>query len=131
MMRISSLGVQPRRGAWGKGSRRAKAAAAACLAAITVAAALPQPAAAYPCGEPPPTLRIPQLAGVSPDECRVPGKLGRPKPEARPNKQGSISALTVFVLAIAGALLIPIGRRGLPRGVDPYGADEPTYEPKY
>jgi len=33
--------------------------------------------------------------------------------------------LTVFVLAVAGALLIPIGRSGLPRTGDPFGHDRP------
>ena len=131
MMRIGSLSVRPRWGAWGLGSRRAKATAAACLSAVAVAAALPQPAAAYPCGDSPTTARTPQLAGVSPDECRVPETFRRTSSPVRPKKKGSISALTVFVLAIAGALLIPIGRRGIPQAVDPYGADEPTYEPKY
>jgi hypothetical protein len=129
MMRKGSLGVRPRRGAWGKGSRRAKAAAAACLATLAVAAALPQGATAYPCGDSPTTARTPQLAGVSPDECRVPETLRRSKPQAPPKKKkGSVSALTVFVLAIAGALLIPIGRNGFPHGADPFGHD-PTYEP--
>ena len=36
-----------------------------------------------------------------------------------------MSGLTVFVLALAGALLIPIGRNGIPRAVDPYGHDRP------
>jgi hypothetical protein len=40
-----------------------------------------------------------------------------------------MSALTVFVLALAGALLIPIGRNGLPHSGDVFGHD-PTYERK-
>jgi hypothetical protein len=111
------------------GRRQAKATAAACLAALAIASALPQDAAAYPCGDAPTTARTPQLAGVSPDECRVPEGLRRSKPPVHAKKKGSISGLTVFVLAIAGALLIPIGRKGFPHGADPFGHD-PTYEPK-
>lgn len=131
-MKKRSLGMQPCRGAWGKGSRRAKAVAAACLAALAVAAALPQSAAAYPCGDSPTAARAPQLARVSPDQCRVPESLRRSKSDGRPakRKQGSMSALTVFVLAVVGALLIPIGRNGLPKGEDPFDHD-PTYEPKF
>jgi hypothetical protein len=65
-----------------------------------------------------------------PDECRVPETLRRTKQPARANKRGSVGGLTVFVLAIAGALLIPIGRNGLPHGRDPFSHD-PTHEPKY
>jgi hypothetical protein len=36
-----------------------------------------------------------------------------------------VKGLTVFVLALAGALLIPIGRNGIPRTMDPYGHDRP------
>jgi hypothetical protein len=43
-------------------------------------------------------------------------------------KKGSMSGLTVFVLAVAAALLIPIGRNGLPRAVDPYGHDRSFLE---
>jgi hypothetical protein len=39
-----------------------------------------------------------------------------------------MSGLTVFVLAVAVALLIPIGRNGLPRAVDPYGHDRSFLE---
>ncbi len=127
---MGSLRVWPRRGAGRKGSRQAKAVAAACLAALAVASALPETAAAYPCGDTPPAARTTQIAGIAPDECRVPEKLRRSKPAARKNKEGSMSALTVFVLAIAGALLIPIGRNGLPHGGDPFGHD-PTYERKF
>ncbi len=132
-MRKSSLGVRPRRGAWA-GSRQAKAVAAACFAVLAFALAQPQQAAAYPCSDgvvpatPPRTLS--SLSSVSSDECRVPEKLRRTKPAPRTKKTGSVSGLTVFVLAIAGALLIPIGRNGLPHGRDPFGQD-PTHEPKY
>ena len=128
MMRNGSHGVRPRRGAW-VGSRRAKAVAAACVATFAFALSLPQQAVAYPCGDSPTNARMPQLAVVSPDECRVPEKLKRSEPAAAKKKKGSMSGLTVFVLAIAGALLIPIGRNGLPHGGDPFGHD-PTYEPK-
>jgi hypothetical protein len=113
------------------GSRQAKAVAAACLATVTIALALPQGAAAYPCGDSPVSARTPQLAGISPDECRVPESLKRQKPPPQTKrKKGSISGLTVFVLAVAGALLIPIGRKGFPHGNDPF-SHETTYEPKY
>ena len=36
-----------------------------------------------------------------------------------------MSGLTVFVLAIAAVLLIPIGARGIPASVDPYRDDRP------
>jgi hypothetical protein len=36
-----------------------------------------------------------------------------------------MSGLTVFVLAVAAALLIPIGARGIPPSVDPYSDDSP------
>lgn len=127
---MGSLGVRPRRGAGRKGSRQAKAVAAACLAALAVASALPDTAAAYPCGDAPTNARTPQLAGIAPDDCRVPETLRRSKPPVRKNKEGSMSGLTVFVLAIAGALLIPIGRNGVPHGGDPFGHD-PTYERKF
>jgi hypothetical protein len=122
---MGSLGVRPRRGAW-EGSRRARVLAATCFAAVATAAALPPAASAYPCGEAPtpaPT-KTRQLSGISPDECRVPETLRRAKAEPRrERKRGSVSGLTVFVLAIAGALLIPIGRNGLPHGGDPFGRD--------
>jgi hypothetical protein len=63
------------------------------------------------------------------DECRVPETLRHPKAPVRERKKGSMSALTVFVLALAGALLIPIGRNGLPHSGDVFGHD-PTYERK-
>ena len=129
-MRKGSLGVRPRRGAWA-GSRQANAVAAACLAALAFALAQPQQAAAYPCGDgAPPAVPPRTLASVSADECQVPETLRRTKPPVRRAKRrGSVGGLAVFVLAVAGALLIPIGRNGLPHGGDPYGHD-PTYEPK-
>ena len=130
MMRKASLGVRPRRGAW-EGSRQAKAVAAACFAVLAFALSQPQQAAAYPCGDGVASATPPRtLAAVAADECRVPETLRRTKPPARTKKQGSISGLTVFVLAIAGALLIPIGRNGLPHGGDPFGHD-PIHEPKF
>ena len=129
MMRKSSQDVRPRRGAW-VGSRRATEVAAACFAALAFALSFPQQAEAYPCGDSPRNARTPQLAGVSPDECRVPEKLKRSNASpAREKKEGDMRGLAVFVLAIAGALLIPIGRNGMPHGGDPFGHD-PTYEPK-
>lgn len=129
-MRNGSLGVRPRRGACG-GSRQAKAVAAACFAVLAFALAQPQQAAAYPCGDGVTSATPPRtLSSLSPDECRVPETLRRTKRPARVNKRGSVGGLTVFVLAIAGALLIPIGRNGLPHGGDPFGHD-PTHEPKY
>jgi hypothetical protein len=130
MMRNGSLGVRPRRGAW-EGSRQAKAVAAACFAVLAFALAQPQQAAAYPCGDGVTSATPPRtLSSLVPDECRVPETLRRTKPPARASKRGSVGGLTVFVLAIAGALLIPIGRNGLPHGGDPFGPD-PTREPKY
>ena len=130
MMRNGSLGVRPRRGAW-EGSRQAKAVAAACFAVLAFALWQPQQAAAYPCGDGVTSATPPRtLSSLSSDECRVPETLRRTKTPARTNKRGSVSGLTVFVLAIAGALLIPIGRNGLPHGGDPFGHD-PTDEPKY
>ena len=128
-MRKASLGVRPRRGAW-EGSRQAKAVAAACFAALAFALAEPQQAAAYPCGNVTSATPPRTLSSLAPDECRVPETLRRTKPPARANQRGSVGGLTVFVLAIAGALLIPIGRNGMPHGGDPFGPD-PTREPKY
>jgi hypothetical protein len=45
------------------------------------------------------------------------------QPSKRTKKRGSMSGLTVFVLAIAAVLLIPIGARGIPSSVDPYTDD--------
>ena len=112
--------LRSRRGArWG--SRRARAGAAACLAAVAVVVALPSPAVAFPCGEAPRAPVPPrQLTSVhATDDCRSPGDVHR-RAHKRAHKKGDIGGLTVFVLAIAGALLIPIGRKGLPRNVDPY-----------
>jgi hypothetical protein len=127
--------VRPRRGAWW-GSRRAKAAALACLAAVSVALSLPAPAAAFPCGE---AHRVASTSVVSPrqlqstqkvvpgvDDCTTPSS--RPRPHAAKRKKGSMSGLTVFVLAVAAALLIPIGRNGIPRAVDPFGHDRSFLE---
>lgn len=126
---MGSLGVRLRRGAWGEGSRAAKALAAACLVAVAIALVLPQTAAAYPCGErrvPATQSRQLQSASISLDECRAPEQRRRSQP-TRTRKRGSASGLTVFVLALGAALLIPIGRNGLPHGGDPFGHD-PTYE---
>lgn len=127
---MGSRGVRPRRGALWLGSRNARAVAAACLATgvLTAAAAVPQQAAAYPCGDGAASAAQGRhLTSVPSDECRSPETLRRNKPAARTSKRGSISTLTVFVLAIAGALLIPISRNGLPHSGDPFGHD-PTHE---
>src|SRR5215210_97718 len=129
MMRMGSRGVRPRRGAW-RGSRRAKVVAAACLAVGVLATAAPPAAVAFPCGDgAAPSAQGRHLTSVASDECRSPENV-RPRPApARANKRGSISTLTVFVLAVGAALLIPIGRNGLPHSGDPFGHD-PTYERK-
>ena len=120
-MSIGSLGVWPRRGVWGLGSRRAKAGAAACCAALGFALAVPQQAVAYRCSEGPASATpTSELSGLSPDECRVPGSLHR-REAGRPQKRGNMTGLTVFVLAVAGALLIPIGRSGTVHTGDPFG----------
>jgi hypothetical protein len=120
-MRIGSLRVWPRRGAWGIGSRRAKAGAAACSAALGLALAVPQDAVAYPCGEGPRSAApTGELRGLSPGECGVPRSLHR-REAGRPRKRGNLTGLTVFVLAVAGALLIPIGRSGTVHTGDPFG----------
>jgi hypothetical protein len=126
---MRSLGVRLRRGAWGEGSRTAKALAAACLAAVAIALALPSTAAAYPCGErraPAPQGRTLMSAAVSIDECRAPEQPRKAEP-ARTHKRGDMTGLTVFVVALGAALLIPIGRGGLAHGGDPFGHD-PTLE---
>jgi hypothetical protein len=90
-----------------------------------VLVSLPSPASAFPCGESPrPPVPPRQLQSVSQTtgECNAPGNRPRPK---RARKKGSVKGLTVFVLALAGALLIPIGRNGIPRTMDPYGHDRP------
>jgi hypothetical protein len=120
---------RPRRGAcWG--SRWASACAAACLAVILVSLAAPGPASAYLCDHSRPAVLPPDPELVSPSgyyaspndaECRVPAD----PPGQRTKRRGSMSGLTVFVLAIAGVLLIPIGARGIPASVDPYTDDRP------
>ena len=124
-----SLGVRLRRGAWGEGSRAARALAAACLVAVAMALVLPSTAAAYPCGErraPATQARALMSASVSIDECRAPEQGPKSEP-ARTHKRGDMTGLTVFVLAIGAALLIPIGRKGLAHGSDPFDHD-PTLE---
>jgi hypothetical protein len=93
--------------------------------------AAPGPAAAYRCDEAPPvSVPYPELPSRSlyaaPDgaECRVPDN-DRTDPIRRTRKSGSMSGLTVFVLAVAAALLIPIGARGIPSSIDPYNDDRP------
>jgi hypothetical protein len=120
---------RPRRGAcWG--SRRASACAAACLASILVSLAAPAPASAYLCDDSRPAVLPPHPELASPSDyyalsndaqCRVPAD----PPTERTKKRGSMSGLTVFVLAIAAVLLIPIGARGIPSSVDPYSDDSP------
>jgi hypothetical protein len=127
---MGSRGVRPRRGGLWLGSRTARAVAAACFAAGALAAAAPPPAAAYPCGDGAAVAAQGRhLTAVPADECRSPETLRRTKRPARASKRGSVSTLAVFVLAIAGALLIPISRNGLPLGGDPFGHD-PTRERK-
>jgi hypothetical protein len=120
---------RPRRGArWG--SRRAKLGAAACLLAVAVALSAPGPANAYLCDDsstlpkPPPTELTGQgrtlYASPGAENCRVPEK----RKDGRTPKRGSMGGLTVFVLAVGAMLLIPIGRRGIPQGADPYGHDQ-------
>ena len=124
------LRERPRRGAC-RGSRRAKACAAACLATFLLALGAPGPAAAFRCEDPPPppvSLPHPELPAEMPyaaptsTECQVPDDDRAP---ARTKKRGSMSGLTVFVLAIAAVLLIPIGARGIPASVDPYRDERP------
>ncbi len=106
---------RPRRGA-GRGSRMARVGAAACLATLLLSLGAPAPAIAYRCEDPP--------AGIAQQmfqECRVPDEGGR---QSRPKKRGSMSSLTVLVLAVAAVLLIPIGARGIPVGIDPYRYDD-------
>jgi hypothetical protein len=119
--------LRPRRGAW-EGGRRARALAAACLAVAVLPLSVPPTAAAYPCGDAPsqPSAER-RLENVPSDECIVPATRLRSEP-VRERRQGSISGLTVFVLAVAGALLIPIGRNGIPQ--DPFGHDRNLYPRK-
>lgn len=112
---------RPRRGArWG--SRRARAGAAACLAAVLVVLAVPAPASAYRCGstQPPDGAQVTAMF----QDCRAETP---PPRRPRPNKRGSMSSLTVLVLAIVAALLLPIGARGIPINVDPYGRQDRPY----
>jgi hypothetical protein len=130
MMRRKPLRERPRRGAWGSRRRRAKLGAAACLVAIAVTLAAPGPATAYPCDDSaalpkaPPTELSSRTLYASPgaEGCRVPEEDDRGA--GRTRKRGSMSGLTVFVLAIGAMLLIPIGRRGIQQGADPYGHDQ-------
>jgi hypothetical protein len=109
----------PRRGAcWG--SRLAKAGAAACLALVLVALVLPGSAAAYRCGAT--QLDGAQETARSSQDCRAERS---PAMRNRTPKRGSMKGLTVFVLAVAAVLLIPIGARGIPPSVDPYSDDRP------
>ena len=99
--------------------------AAACLASVAVLLSLPAPAASFPCGDAPHSAVPPrQLASVRQQtgDCTTPGHRRKAH---RSRKKGSVSGLTVFLLALGGALLIPIGRNGLPRPFDPYGHDRP------
>jgi hypothetical protein len=114
---------RPRRGAC-RGSRKARAGAAACLFVLVLTLGAPGPALAYRCEDPPPPVSLPhpelpgpaQYAAPTSTECRVPDR----QPAKREKKRGSMSGLTVFVLAVAAVLLIPIGARGIPSSVDPY-----------
>jgi hypothetical protein len=126
-----SLGVRLRRGAWGEGSRAARALAAACLAAVAIALALPSIGSAYPCGErraPASQGRTLMSTAVSIDECRAPEQ-PRKTGSARTRKRGDMTGLTVFVLAVGAALLIPIGRSGLRHGGDPFAHDSTLERP--
>jgi len=84
-----------------------------------VALALPGPASAYRCG----STQAPDGAQATAmfQDCRA----GTPARRKHPNKRGSMSSLTVVVLALAAALLLPIGARGIPYGVDPHSQDRP------
>jgi hypothetical protein len=127
---MASLRARPRRGAWGEGSRRASAFAAACFAVLALGLGLPSQAAAFPCGDGvAPTASTRQLmSAMAPDECRTPEKGDASIQPRREPKRGNVNSLAVFVLAVAAALLIPIGRKGLPHGGDPFGHD-PTHQP--
>jgi hypothetical protein len=98
------------------GSRlQARAGAAACLVFVLLALTAPGPAAAYRCED----ARTRPRVALSTGACPVP-------PEERPaneTKRGNMSGLTVFVLAVAAVLLIPIGARGIPAAIDPYRRD--------
>jgi hypothetical protein len=122
---------RPRRGACAWGSRKARAGAAACLVAFVLTLGVPGPALAYRCEDPPPPVSLPhpelpgpeRYAAPTSTECRVPDA----QPPKRTKKRGSVSGLTVFVLAVAAVLLIPIGARGIPASVDPYREDRSNY----
>src|SRR5829696_3813550 len=107
MMRKGSLGVRPRRGAW-EGSRQAKAVAAACFAALAFALAQPQQAAAFPCGDVTSATPPRTLSSLAPTSAASPRRFAGRSPRRARTRGGSVGGLTVFVLAIAGALLIPI-----------------------
>ena len=79
---------------------------------------MPGPASAYRCDEPPPSVG--PAAGLTSGDCRVPEDTTPARPRAR--KRGSVSSLTVLIVAIGAVMLIPIGR-GIPHGGDPYGHD--------
>jgi len=97
-----------------------------------IALLAPAPAAAYQCGAStevtPVSPVLPEsLEAVAPivaDDCPVPETLRHPR-RAREAKKASMSGLTVFVLAVAAALLIPIGRNGVPTSADPFRHDRP------
>ena len=82
---------------------------------------LPGPAAAYRCG----ATQAPDGAQATAmfQDCRAEA----PPRRKRPNKRGSVSSLTVLVLAVAAALLLPIGARGIPSSLDPYSSKDRPY----
>jgi hypothetical protein len=118
--------VRPRQGGW-RGSRWASGLAAACLAAAVASLALPGPARAYVCDDARPAVLPPHPEFVAPSEYATANGVECRPPDARPGertkKRGSMSGLTVFVLAVAAVLLIPIGARGIPPSIDPYSDD--------
>jgi hypothetical protein len=96
------------------------------LATVAVLVSLPAPASAFPCGETARPAAPPrQLSSVQqvPNECMTSAE--RRKPQKRERKKGSLTGLTVFLLAVGGALVIPIARNGIPRMADPYRHDRP------
>lgn len=132
-MRWKPPRARPRRGAW-RGSQQAKAGAAACLVAALLTLAAPGPASAYRCEDavrsstPAPYLEAHGRAMFSaPANTECPFPADEQRGSGRPKKRGSMSGLTVFVLAIAAVLLIPIGARGIPASADPYREDPFTY----
>jgi len=82
--------------------------------------ALPGPAAAYRCGSTQPPDGAQATAMFQ--DCRAEAPPAR---RPRANKRGSMSSLTVLVIAVAAALLLPIGARGIPYSLDPYSQDRP------